>query len=467
MRQSSNDQVEEPANILNDLALNSGETPTPVSISAPKERRYPTRGRKNMGQDPEALKSSASIAGKLKRPTNRRAGGGTGTSKETRATESPSLEQEVHTSATTAEASNTGSKSSRGTEEAKISASVHLKESELYDIVNQEAELSIQDGSSDEENHISHQSSGFQEEHSDHVGYLELFGQERAWAEVLDGVQSVGVSNSGDESLPRLKSQIVKELVSNTKLAEQIFDKLLPEQDMNDANQDLQLQLEKILAGISEEVTNIDEPASEKEASVVKRDIYAHAIPTLVLMLSSALRCRTPDYGNLDDTEALRAIISIQDIVWRLCEKAGKWKAKPNSETPIVNSTRQKIRPNLRKLREVFQAELNRRERSAMHTARERKIAVAHERLFDKMIKEREDKERKRKEKATLIKEDLDRTKKLLGLRKSLPSQDRDGSEHENENPNNPSSSDQWTDDQNLELIVQLQNPDSRHLPGV
>ena len=146
---------------------------------------------------------------------------------------------------------------------------------------------------------------------------------------------------------------------------------------------------------------------------------------------------------------------------------SNSWKPRPTSETPIVNSTRQKICPNLRKLQKTFQAELNQRERSAIHKARERKIAEAHERLFEKTIKENEDNERKRKEKAKLIKEDLDRTKERLGLRKSLPSQDRIGSEHENENPNNASSSDQWTDEQNLELIVQLQNPDSRHLPGV
>lgn len=465
-RQNVDDQINEPANILNDLALNYDETPSiPVGISASEGRRYPTRGRRNLTQGSEPLKTSASIAGKLNRPTNRRARVGSGTSKEIYATDNLGPEAEIHASAAAAKPHKYFSRA-----KAEKSASVHSNESALHDINYQEAESSIQDEPSVEDNHIYHKSSGFQELLSEHADHLELFGQESAWAAVLDGAQSVGISISGDESLPRLKSRMIKKLAKTTELAESLFKGLLPEQDVNEVNQDkLQVQLGETLAEITESVTKLDEAATGKEASTVINDIYAHAIPKLVFMLQSALRCRTSDYINSDDTETLQAMISIQDTILLLCEKAAEWRIRPDSETPIVRPTRQKMRPNLREVRKAFQAELNRRQRLTMQKQRERMIAEAHERRFEKITKENVENERKRKEKAIKIKEDLDRTRRRLGLqpRERLTSQNRVGGEHEDENPGHLDSSNQWTDEQNLELMVQLQNPVSRHLPGV
>lgn len=240
---------------------------------------------------------------------------------------------------------------------------------------------------------------------------------------------------------------------------------------MDEVNQDkLEEQLEKALAAIYANITKLDEAATGKEASIVINDIYAHAIPNLVFMLQSALRCRTKDYGDLNDTEVLQAMISIQDIILLLCEKAASWKVRPDSETPIVRPTRQKMNPNLRDIRKAFLAELKQRERLSMHKQRERMIAEAHERQLEKKTKENEKNERKRKEKAIKIKEELDRIGTLLGLQlqeRKTNRQVRGVGEQENDIPNHQDFADQWTKEQNLELIVQLQNSDSRHLPGM
>lgn len=240
---------------------------------------------------------------------------------------------------------------------------------------------------------------------------------------------------------------------------------------MNRANRDeLTVKLETALAELHKKVLELNEAATGKQASVVLRDIYAHAIPNLVYMLQSARQWRTRDYGKLDDTDVLKQMTSIQDIILLLCQKAASWKAKSKHEIPIVRPTRQKIRPNLHTIRKAFQAKLEQRERSFVQKQRAQMLAEAHEKRFEEMMKENEENGRKRKEKAMKIKEDLDRTKRLLGLQRRERMTSRQvwsGGEHQDVYPNHQELTDRWTDEQNLELIVQLQNPESRHLPGV
>lgn len=450
-KKKSNNQVEEHSNILNNLALNIGDTPSiPLSINTSDGRRYPTRQRRKLEQGSEPPKASANIAGKLKRPTNRRARDINDIEKGTRVIDNQGSEAELHDFFASAKSHSTEGRSSSPAE-AENSASA----------CPQGNEFSIQEHS------VNHQSSTLHEEPCEHPGCLELFGQESAWEAVLEGAQDVEQSNLG---LLRLKNQTIKRFVKTTKLAKRIFEKISSEQDMNNVDRKkLTLELENALTEIRENVEELDEAATGEETSAVITDIYAYAIPNLVFMLQSALRCRTPDYGSLDDTEVLQAMISMQDTILLLCEKAKSWKERPDSELPIVRPTKQKMGPNLRIIRKAFQAELNRRERSNMHKQRERRVAEGHERRLMKAEKEKEENVQRCKESAMNIKQDLDQTRMRLGLqpREKMTSQKRNGGKHKDGNANHRDSSDQWTDEQNLELIVQLQNPDSRHLPSM
>lgn len=459
--QNSHISAEEHANILNDLALSFGQKQSsPVGVGASGGRRYPTRERDILGQP---LRTSARLAGKLKRPSRSRARDISGISKVHNATRHPGFKIQRHASSAVPKSNNIEARSS-----SRANAeNSDTKELTISDIDTQRVELSIQ------EEYIDHQSSRLLEKPGEHTEYLELFGQESAWEEVLEGARSVGVSKSGIKSLPRLTAPTIRHIVKNTKHAKGLFNRLSQERDMNKVDDDeLKAQLERAIAEINEKVIELNEAAAGGGKSGTIKGVYAHAIPNLVFMLQSALQFRTRDYGNLGDVEFLRSMISIQDIILVLCRKAASWKAEAYHETPIVRPTRQKIRPNLREVRKAFQAELDQRERLSTQQQRERMLAKAHERRFEKMMKEKEENVRKRRENLIKMKEGLDRNHEMLfGPKQRERTTNRQiwsGDEHQDGYPNHPDeSTDQWTDEENLELMVQLQNPESRHLPGL
>ena len=92
---------------------------------------------------------------------------------------------------------------------------------------------------------------------------------------------------------------------------------------------------------------HISEAAAYTKRLEVIRDIYARAIPGLVYLLSSSFTFhRLHPYG-LRRFKALREIVRIQEIILLLCVKAKSWKAKPNTNNPIIKPTKTTIFPYL------------------------------------------------------------------------------------------------------------------------
>lgn len=140
---NSNKLVEEPADILNVLALHPGQNSFFVGMmSASEGQRYPMRKRRKLEQDSEPIRTSASITGKLKRPSKshvRDVGGNGGGGN---ATNNLGAEAELHASAVATKSHNTKGRSS-GRAEAENSTSVRSKKSALCDINTQDAKSSM------------------------------------------------------------------------------------------------------------------------------------------------------------------------------------------------------------------------------------------------------------------------------------------------------------------------------------
>lgn len=422
--QNSHGSTEEPANILNGLALDTGRNLSPSrDVSASRGRRRPRREHQAL-KKPESMpkqrlarkvhsipitgpqRRSERIAGKLKMPSKSRAS---------------------HQSLTS-------------TNDVAAHSS--------YD--DEDSDYQIQALSSN------HEESLDQYEDTEHS---ELFGEDVAWEKVIEGARNVGVPESNDsqsESLSSPETLMIMNIVKNTKKARRLFQRLSRERDITENDiEAAKVQLEEALEQIDVEIMELDEAAAEAQTSETFTDVYAHAISNLIFMLQSALRCRTMHYSSPDDLESLRSMISIQDTILLLCQKA-----KVYYKTSIVRPTKQKIAPYLRDVRDAFQAELNQRERSIALKRTERLLEESHQRRLEKMIKEKEENAQKRMENALRIKIDLDQ-KYELRFGPTQREQQRRYPTHQ------PVSTDRWTDDESLQLMVQLQNPESRHLPGV
>ncbi len=305
--------------------------------------------------------------------------------------------------------------------------------------------------------------------------HIELYGQEPAWDEVLKGAEQIGVSTTGGSQtkiLPRLENPVIRYIVRSTRSATRLLKRLLEELDMEEEDAGvLEARLETALADIGEKVKALDETAAGTKRSETAKDIYAHAIPSLVFLLRSALQYRTMDYAQPSDLEFLKSMISIQDTILLLCEKAFAWNAKAYHETPIVCPTRQIIRPCLRTVREAFQGELEHRKRLFAQRWDDRPLSMSHERLFESSVEEMEENARRPTENSMKGNEYLDRKHEMRfgpSQRERGRGSSRVGDEHDRGRSSyQVAQTDQWTDEQNLELMVQLQNPESRYLPGL
>lgn len=304
--------------------------------------------------------------------------------------------------------------------------------------------------------------------------YVEFYDKEKAWGIVLKGARKIGVSNSREpRSLPTLETRVITYLVKITKDARRLFDRLLYERDLEEDDvKELEAHLEKALAEIDQKVMELSEPPPGKKRSQVVKDIYAHAIPKLVFMLRSALRYRNLDYSEPDDLKFLTSMISIQKSILLLCKKAALWKIKTNTETSITVPTTQEIVPYLRDVSRAFQRELEWRKTSSAKKQTDLELAESHEKRFKRIQKEKKENLRQRKENSKRMKDDLDRRWQLLfGISQREKAMNQQISVIEDHRPEHLTphfvSTDRWSDEQNLELLVQLQNPVSRYLPGL
>lgn len=261
---------------------------------------------------------------------------------------------------------------------------------------------------SNHEGNIDQSPARLQENSYEDIEHLELFEADSAWEKVLQGARKARASRSKDsrpKSVPSLEAQMIRNILKATSKARSIFKKLSERHITEDIIKESEVQLEEALAQIDEQVIELDAADAEAQTSETLKDLNTDAIPKSVSMLQSALRYRTKDYSSPDDTEFLRSMISIQDNILILCRIAAPSKGRP---------TKQRVAPHLRKVRKVFQAELNKRERLTALKRTERILEESHERRREERRKEKEENAQRRMENALKIKEELDRNEELL-----------------------------------------------------
>ena len=304
------------------------------------------------------------------------------------------------------------------------------------------------------------------------VGAVVLFGQSRGWETVLNGARTVGVSYLKGKEVrekPGLATKVVKGLVDTIKDAVNLYRQLASQFQSGMSDEDIQMAEER-LASMNQEIFEgvqdlSEENAGNKKGEVIQ-DIYAHAIPNLIYWLKAAMKCRSEQYGQEDDILVLQEVIRLQDLILHLCQKARQWKTKPLTDRPITKSTSQEIGPYLRDIRKAFQQELERRERVFRQNANEDAIALSHERRRERLERQKQVNSRKKADQRTKIMRNLQQNpspyrKRPAGSQPLLGVSTYPFHQH-----TQPMAADQWTTEQNLELVSQLMRADIGHLPG-
>lgn len=326
------------------------------------------------------------------------------------------------------------------------------------------------EGDHDDESGTSHS------DNTDDYVQIELYGQEAAWNNILEGARMVGVSKAQRDRtqvLPRLKTRVIGSLVKNAQKAGNYFERLNEARNGKGHEQidALERRLARKLNQIKEQVETLTEAeaAAGLVGSETITDIYAHAIPNLVDTLRWGLLCHTDHYSRPDDSENLESIISIQDTLLLLCTKARSWKARTISSAPIKKATTQKIFPYLRDLREAFANEHEERTRELQSKQSQLQLIESHERIHEKRQREKAESAEEQERKRRILAKDLDRRYKVMfGPNRNVLSN----------NPpqpkilQKPSDSEftvanEWTSEQNRALLVELTKEDSRNLPGM
>ncbi len=290
---------------------------------------------------------------------------------------------------------------------------------------------------------------------------IELFSQDDSWAIVLDGVDEVVEENL------KVETREIRDMISLVKKVKRIYKDVLPYQAVDHGVEDeAHKQLIEGLGQIREKIERDSEKPAGDHAREVLQDIYANAIPNLIGLLEVALRCRTQEYSNIHDIKALREIVRLQNDIVTLCEKVRKWKIKPMTGRPIIRPTSRKILPYLRDVRKAFQNELE---------ERKHQIILKRQPMIEKKLrKERDEKDRQRKEETARLKEerrreiaeDLRRDDATLVDRGRTNPSSNDTFRFGTSQSRQPPTLNDWTPQQDQELLQRLQWKSERNLPG-
>ncbi|KAL8900839.1 MAG: hypothetical protein Q9207_005495 [Kuettlingeria erythrocarpa] len=196
----------------------------------------------------------------------------------------------------------------------------------------------------------------------------ELFGLDDHWRKIIEASKSIGVSTVGGvkskrkPDLPELSTDYISNLISLiedlTGLYSTIPDCLSSSASAHDFIEHLQECLETIEVYVS----GLSESEFQGQEEGIVQDVYAHAIPKMVVLLDEALKARRALLLKKSKVDVLEEIISIQELLTDLCGKARGWKAKPPVDKPIMRSS-MSIRPPLKALLKAFNAILNDRRR--------------------------------------------------------------------------------------------------------
>lgn len=201
---------------------------------------------------------------------------------------------------------------------------------------------------------------------------VELFGQDEAWRNVLEGARSVCGPKLLHNRMPKVFTKSIKELIFNVKETRNLYEQVLASSEtdrgsLNEVND----HVKESLDNIEDQTRRLSEKTAGTKGPEMIRDIFACAIPAMVFLLRSAMVSRSYhsdepcDLQTLNENvNGLREISRLLKVTTLLCEKATNWKAKPAlTSRPIIRPTTRKIFPNLRSIREVFARKLADQER--------------------------------------------------------------------------------------------------------
>ncbi|MCJ1405440.1 hypothetical protein MMC11_008668, partial [Xylographa trunciseda] len=297
---------------------------------------------------------------------------------------------------------------------------------------------------------------------------LEIFGAETRWKDVLQAARSVGLKRgifvSSDR---RVGHNISLETKPITKFLEKIkevglcYKQAKSVEDTNiESRHNLRSRLRDYTLWLKKAIDNIRNYKWASKSVKCIQDIYVHAIPHLVFLLEDALNAQSTLYSANEETESLTHIIGVQGLVVELCMVVGPWsesarkngKSLPISDLPIKGATSRKILPYLRDIGDKVQVELD--------SIREQTRRARDESARIEMYHAREARWQEKRDKNRLERDQKQRQAAEDALRLSGHSVTYTARPY----CQTPSGLDQWTNDQDRELLRLLW--DHEDLPG-
>ena len=181
---------------------------------------------------------------------------------------------------------------------------------------------------------------------------FDLLGCEADWEKILKAAHSVGGSKLPRNKMPNMQTETIEALITKIIEARTLYQNGSYDKPMDDVHE--------VLIAIEERVKHdsISEAKAFNKKSQMIRDIYARAIPALVLLLESAISFHALHPKGLRRYEALQDIVRVQEVIICLSMKAKMWRARPNSDKPIIKPTKGTILPYTRGMKKVFETEL-------------------------------------------------------------------------------------------------------------
>ena len=213
---------------------------------------------------------------------------------------------------------------------------------------------------------------------------LDLLGFGMDWQKILKAARSVGGSKLPKNQIPTLQTETIKVLIREVIEARILYQNRPYDKPMDD--------LHELLIMIEDRIKHdsISEAKAFNKRSQMVRDIYARAIPALVFLLESAFSFHARHPKGLRRYEALQDIVRLQDMIITLSMKAKIWKAKPNTDKPIIKQTKGTILPYTREMKKVFEMEFKEQKRKWKISQNASKTAASEDELAEYSQKQRE-----------------------------------------------------------------------------
>ena len=320
------------------------------------------------------------------------------------------------------------------------------------------------------------------ESDSENEREIELFGGKEFWDLVIEGAGEVGVSKrkgkvvvskrkgivgvskrkgDGISEKPEIATDTGKELVRLMQELKSQYKKVGSLSDGDPNHETMEDELRDLWEELTEAIDKISEPKASEDKLV--QDIYSHAIPSMVFMLRAALICRSRHYAEPDDIESLKEIVEIQAEIVHFCEKARAWEVKPTTNRGAVTK---EILPKMRRLKEqCFGRELADRTNVLLQRSREAAFAENYKNVCEQRKLQREQHHQQVLERRRMMFEQFEERPRARGSRPQQKSHvDEISKAHSR---NHSITSDQWTRQQNEDLVDRLLSGESRDLPGM